>query len=217
MGYNRIDSTYSAEAGFVPRPGVQSFFPGIGFNFYPKNGWSAKHITQYNVGVDGDLTYGLNGQETDREVALYAGVGFKDQAFLGMAAYNEYIYLFEEFDPTNLYKDGTLPLPIGGYTNWGFRTEFTTGTSNNWQGNIEANSGSYFNGNIVSLEGRVAYRAQPVGLFSMLFSYRTESISQRPLPPPICGSLDLEWSCPFDAIYFSAHLSSTIHRPIISM
>jgi hypothetical protein len=171
MGYNRIDSTYSAEAGFVPRPGVQSFFPGIGFNFYPKNGWSAKHITQYNVGVDGDLTYGLNGQETDREVALYAGVGFKDQAFLGVAAYNEYIYLFEEFDPTNLYKDGTLPLPIGGYSNWGFRTEFTTGTSNNWQGNIEANSGSYFNGNIVSLEGRVAYRAQPVGLFSMLFSY----------------------------------------------
>jgi len=173
MGYNRIDSTYTAEAGFVPRPGVQSMFPGIGFNFYPKKGWAAKHVTQYNVNLNGDLTYGLNGQETDREISLETGMGFKDMSYVGVSGYNEYVYLFEAFDPTNLYKAGTEPLPIGGYTNWGVRGEYSTGTTNNWQGEISARAGSFYKGNITRIEGRLAYRLQPVGIFSVLFSYNS--------------------------------------------
>jgi Domain of unknown function (DUF5916) len=173
FGYNRVDSTYSAEAGFVPRPGVQSLFPGIGFNFYPKKGWAARHITQYNLGLYGDLTYGLNGQETDRDVSLRAGIGFKDLSYVGVSGYNEYVYLFSPFDPTNLYAVGTEPLPVGGYTNWGVRAEYNTGTTNNWQGELNAAAGSFFKGNITRIEGRLAYRLQPVGIFSVLFSYNS--------------------------------------------
>lgn len=154
-------------------------FPGIGFNFYPKKGWSAKHITQYNIGLNGDLTYGLSGQETDRAVSLDAGIGFKDLSELNASVYNEYVYLFEPFDPTNLYEAGTEPLPIGGYNSWGALGAYSTGTSNNWQGNIEARGGSFFKGNIVRIQGRLAYRMQPVGLFSILFSYNR---IQQPAP-----------------------------------
>jgi hypothetical protein len=171
MGYNRIDSTYTADAGFVPRPGVQSLFPGIGYSFYPKNGWAAKHITQYNTGVEGDLTFGLNGQETDRNISMYAGAGFKDQTFINISWGNEYVYLFEPFDPTNLYEEDTQPLPVGGYNNWGMSTEFASGTSDDWQGEVQVNAGSFYKGDIVRVQGRVAYRMQPIGLFSLLFSY----------------------------------------------
>lgn len=171
LGYLRTDSTYSSEMGFVPRPGVQSFFPGFGLNFYPKSGWAAKHITQYNVGVEGDYTLGLNGQETDHSQALYAGVGFKDQSYANIAVYNDYTFLFESFDPTNLYEEGTKPLPIGDYINYGVRSEYTSGTSHDVQGNVFVQTGRFFKGNIFTLNGRLAYRLQPIGLFSVAVNY----------------------------------------------
>jgi len=177
LGYNRIDSTYRAEAGFVPRPGVQGVFPGFGFQFYPKKGWAAQHVTNYRVGLNGDLTFGLNGQSTDRDVALTTGVGFKDQTFVEMSAFQSYIYLFEPFDPTNLGTADTL-LNVGGYTNYGFRAGYFSGTSYNLQGELNLRAGGYFNGDLLSVEGRVAYRMQPVGLFSVLFSYNQIQLPQ---------------------------------------
>ncbi|MEZ4894080.1 MAG: DUF5916 domain-containing protein [Saprospiraceae bacterium] len=171
MGYVSVDSTYTADAGFVPRPGVQSMFPGIGFNFYPKKSWQARHITQYNIGVDGDLSFGLNGQSTDRDISFYAGAGFKNQSYFSLGAFNRFVYLFEPFDPTNLYTPDTEPLPVGGYSNWGYNAEFTSGPSYAWQGAVEVNVGSFFEGNIVSVDGSLAYRAQPFGLISLLISY----------------------------------------------
>jgi hypothetical protein len=81
------------------------------------------------------------------------------------------VYLFEPFDPTNLYEEDTQPLPVGGYNNWGMSTEFASGTSDDWQGEVQVNAGSFYKGDIVRVQGRVAYRMQPIGLFSLLFSY----------------------------------------------
>jgi hypothetical protein len=171
MGFNRVDSTYSAEAGFVPRPGVQSIFPGIGIQLYPEKGWAAKHITNYSTGLDGDYTFGLNGQQTDRDLALYFNTGFKDQSNINLSVFNAYTYLFEPFDPTNLYEEGTDPLPVGGYAYSGLRMGYYTGTTYDWQGELELNAGEFYNGRRLSVEGRVAYRVQPIGLFSILYSY----------------------------------------------
>lgn len=171
MGYNRIDSTYSAESGFVPRLGVQSIFPGASWRIYPKKGWAAQHITNYTFGANGDLTYGLNGQHTDRESSVYFETGFTDQGYFNMGISNSYTYLFEAFDPTNLYEAGTDPLPVGGYTYSGFYAGYVSGTSYNLQGEISLNTGEYFNGNLFQVEGRLAYRQQPLGIFSVLYSY----------------------------------------------
>lgn len=179
LGFNRIDSTYRAEAGFVPRPGVQGVFPGIGFQFYPKKGWAAQHITNYRVGLNGDLTFGLNGQSTDRDLSLEGGVGFKDQTYVEVGAFQSYVYLFDKFDPTNLGRPDTDSLSVGGYTNYGLRGGYFSGTSTNLQGELNLRAGGYYNGDLLSVEGRLAYRMQPVGLFSMLFSY-----NQVRLPAP---------------------------------
>jgi hypothetical protein len=171
FGYNRTDSTYSAEAGFVPRKGVQSFFAGGSRNFYPKSGWAARNVAQYQVGANGNFVYGLGGQKTDRRITLYAEMSFSSLALINTAVVNEFVYLFEPFDPTGLYKAGTEPVPVGDYNTWGYHAEYTTGSSNDWQGAVETNVGSYFKGDILNVEGRLAYRMQPVGLFSVLWSY----------------------------------------------
>lgn len=180
LGYWRVDSTYSAEAGFVPRTGVQGLYPGIGFTFYPKRGWAARHVTRYTFGSEGSLTFGLNGKNTDRDLALYATMGFKDQSELNVAAFNGYVYLFEPFDPSN---SGQAELPIGGYNNYGVRAAYFTGTSNDWQGSVEVVYGGFFNGTLLSSEGLLAYRWQPVGRFSLQYSY-----NRIRLPEPYASS-----------------------------
>ncbi|MDO8365305.1 MAG: DUF5916 domain-containing protein, partial [Saprospiraceae bacterium] len=168
LGYMRVDSSYSADAGFVPRKGVQSLFPGIGWRIYPEKGWASRHITNYNVGAEGSLTYGLSGKNTDRDASIYVGANFKDQSYLGMAAFNTYIFLFNPFDPSNTEQ---AELPVGGYNNYGARVEYFTGTSTNWQGNVEVVNAGFFNGRIFSSDGLLAYRWQPVGRFSLQYSY----------------------------------------------
>jgi hypothetical protein len=168
FGYWRVDSTYFAEAGFVPRTGVQGMYPGLAWRYYPKNGWAARHITNFTFGTDGSLTYGLNGQSTDRDVSLYSKMNFIDQSAVNVAAFNGYTYLFEPFDPSNTGKE---KLPVGGYNNYGALAEYYTGTSTNWQGSVEFVYREFFNGNIFSSDGLLAYRWQPIGRFSLQYSY----------------------------------------------
>ena len=180
LGYNRVDSTYRAEAGFVPRPGVQSFFPGIGFQIYPKKGWAAQHVTNYNVGVEGDLTYGLDWKRTDQDLIAFAGINFKDQSFLRIGSSQTYIYLFEPFDPSNT---GQPKLSVGGYTNYRYRILYQTGTTRNLQGFCGFNAGEFFNGTIATLDGELTYRKQPLGLISMQLTY-----NQIRLPKPYAST-----------------------------
>ena len=167
-GYLLVDSNYTADAGFVPRTGFQSFFPGVGATFYPES----KRLNSCSVGIDGDLTYALDFQATDRDVSAYCTFYFKDQSSLGFALWNAYTYLFADFDPTNRYEAGTQPLPGSrGYAYSGARFSFTSSTSYNLQGNVQMNAGTYFNGNSFSFLSDLAYRWQPVGTFTLSCSY----------------------------------------------
>lgn len=168
LGYMLVDSFYTADAGFVPRTGYQDFYPGIGWIFYP----DSKHINNISTGIEGNLSYALDFQPTDRDVALYCTVNLKDQTSLNLALWNAYTYLFEPFDPTNLYRPGTEPLPgQQGYTYSGARFRFTSSTSYNLQGNLDVNAGQFFNGDRIGVQGEIGYRWQPIGTFTMSYSY----------------------------------------------
>ncbi len=168
LGYMLVDSFYTADAGFVPRTGYQDFYPGIGFILYP----DSKYINTVSLGVEGNNSYALDFQETDRDVALYCTVNLKDQTSLNLALWNAYTYLFEPFDPTNLYRPGTLPLEgQKGYTYSGARLRFTSSSSYNLQGNFDLNAGQFFNGTRVGIQGEIGYRWQPVGTFTMSYIY----------------------------------------------
>ncbi len=168
LGYMLIDSNYTAEAGFVPRTGFQSFFPALSFTFYPKN----KHINNWNIGVDGSLTYALDFKETDRDASVFCSVNLKDQTWINFVVWNSYTYLFEDFDPTNLAKPGTIPLSgMRGYTYSGVRARFTSSTSYNFQASADVQGGQYFSGHFARIEGELAYRWQPVGTFTLGYSY----------------------------------------------
>lgn len=171
-GYNRVDSTYSAEAGFVPRPGVQGLYTGGGIIFYPKRGWAGRHLANMRLGITGDQTFSLKGRETDRDIYLNHNFYFKDQSNLTIGVYNAYTYLFSDFDPTYLATPDERPLDgARGYTYNGFRGEYNSSTSFDWQTELSVTAGEYYNGHIFAANGRVAWRRQPYGTLSLLYSY----------------------------------------------
>lgn len=164
MGYVLVDSNYTADAGFVPRNGVQSFFPGLGYTFYPQN----KQLNSWQIGVSGDHTFSLDFQEMDREVTGYWSGVFKSQAILEAGISDQYTFLFNDFDPTNLYRAGELPLPGNrGYQYWSGYVNFSSSPSHNLQYNANTTFGGYFNGQILTVSSNIAYRLQPIGLITV--------------------------------------------------
>lgn len=165
LGYQLVDSNYTAEAGFVPRIGYQNFYPGMRRTFYP----NSKKLNTLTVGFEGSLTYALDFQETDRDVGVYISAEMKDQTWINFVVWNLYTYLFEPFDPTNL---DNIPLPDStGYTYSGARFRFNSSKAYKLQGGLDLTVGQYFNGNIVRVAGELAYRWQPVGTLALTYSY----------------------------------------------
>ncbi|MFN4079658.1 MAG: DUF5916 domain-containing protein [Saprospiraceae bacterium] len=167
-GYMLVDSFYTAEMGFVPRKGFQSFFPGLGFNFFPKD---AK-VNRWGAGLNGDLTYSLFWQNTDRRASAYLEAEMQDQSYASLRLTHEYTYLFEDFDPTNQYREGTSPLPANtGYNYQQFSVNYFRSRAYDLQGSAALSAGQYFNGHIVAVSGEVLYRIQPYGIFALSYNY----------------------------------------------
>lgn len=167
LGYLLVDSNYTAEAGFVPRKGYQEFYPGLGWTFYPQH----SIVNTLFMGMDGSLSRSLLFMETDRNLNANVNVGFRDQSRFSVGVYNNYTYLFEPFDPTNLYADGTLPLPIGGYTYSGWQSGYGSSSSHNLQGAVDVAASQFFAGKALSLAGELSYRWQPWGTFAVNCNY----------------------------------------------
>ncbi len=169
LGHFAVDSFYTADAGFVPRHAIRGLYPGMRFTHWPKN---SAHVRTVSIGTGGDLTYGWKGEKLDYGIDPNVSVEFKDQATIRAGLYLDYTYLYEPFDPTGgLIGPGEDKLPVGAYPSRGVNLEAGTGTSDNFQGSFRVETGSHFEGSKFISTGNLAYRVQPVGLFSMNFAY----------------------------------------------
>jgi Domain of unknown function (DUF5916) len=175
LGFVRIDSTYTADMGFVPRPGVQHLFTGLGWTFYPKK----SYINTLNIGTEGEWIFDLGFKPTDRDVSLSATAEFQDQASANAGVYHNYTYLFADFDPTNLNEAGTQPLPgARGYNYNGLFAEYFSSTSYNLQGSLALAGGGFFNGTFLSIDGELSYRIQPYGTIAMSYNFNRIRLPQ---------------------------------------
>ncbi|MEO6758782.1 MAG: DUF5916 domain-containing protein, partial [Saprospiraceae bacterium] len=179
LGYLLVDSNYTAEVGFVPRKGYQEFYPGIGWTFYPRH----SRINTLSTDINGSLSRSLFFVETDRNLNFNVNAGFRDQSGLSAGVYNNFTYLFEPFDPTNLYADGTAPLPIGGYTYSGWQGGYYSSSSHNLQGSVDFAASQFFTGKALSASGELSYRWQPWGTFAVNCNY-----DRIKLPPPYASA-----------------------------
>ena len=96
------------------------------FNFYPKKKWQARHITQHNIGVDGDLSFKLN--DTTTAIFVFTPGPVLRINLTSLGAFNRFLLSFLSLSIlTNLYTPDTEPLPVGGIFKLGYNAEFTSG------------------------------------------------------------------------------------------
>ncbi len=175
-GYNHIGRNYTAETGFIPRRGIQTGFLRGGYNIYPKKN---KLLTQIDFGVEGNSTFLLSGKVTDAANSVNVKLYQANGATFEWSLNEDYTYLLDPFDPTNLYLSGTSPLPAESayryrYTNF----EYTGTRQHDIYGSANIELGQYFNGHKQTLSGDVNYRWQPYGIFTVAGVYNRVALPE---------------------------------------
>src|SRR5690606_5400355 len=101
-----VDQEYRADLGFVPRKDILKNGNSATRRFYPKSGIVSNHSI---LGLA--LFYfkpRLNNQKTDHIYRATYEVNFRNQSVFNASFQNNFIYLFNEFDPTR--TPGAEPL-----------------------------------------------------------------------------------------------------------
>jgi len=161
-----VDSTYTAEVGFVPRKGYFNFNTFVGHLFFPKSGPVVSH------GPVGILNYYFdeNIRETDHQNILQYLINFRNRSSISLEGLNEYVQLLAPFDPTGTGKDS---LATGTKHRWNaFRFEYNSRPQSMFTYSGSGRYGGYYEeGTRISLTGELGYRFQPYVSLSSNISY----------------------------------------------
>lgn len=163
-----VDQDFRADLGFVPRRDIIKWGNGIRRIFYPNTGIFNTHGLQALT-----IVYwrpSLDYKKTDHSYSLTWDTAFKNQAVAEASFTNNYIYLTNPFDPTR--TPGGQPLPGGqGYHFNQIEYTYQSNNVNLLTYQVQGVVGRFFNGNIFSIGGQVAYRIQPWAQFTLGVNY----------------------------------------------
>jgi Domain of unknown function (DUF5916) len=168
-----IGKNFNAEVGYVPRTGIIQHPMTVNRFFYPK-GNAGKKINYISLGPDYNVVYdNFIKKITDWESGLYGKMLFQNSAEISVALVRwDYTRLFNDFDPTNKYAPGFNVLKEGtAYQYFSNRFGYKTDSRKMFTLDVKIRFGSYFNGNIRTVQSTVAYRWQPFGIFSADANY----------------------------------------------
>lgn len=164
-----IGKGYNPAIGYVPRNGYKRVSPSGMYFIYPKSRIINAHGPTFDMAIIWDDVYGY----TDHDYKYGYAITFQSQATFQMNYNNVYVYLFNDFDPTNSPKeDNAVKLPKGtDYTYGNVSVNYLSDPKKKVTYEFIALAGQYFNGQRQAITGVFNYRFQPYGLFSMDLSY----------------------------------------------
>jgi len=161
-----VDSSYTAEVGYVPRKGYFNFNTFLGYLFFPKAGPVVSH------GPVGKLNYYFDEKikETDHQNILQYLINFRNRSSISVEGLNEYVELLAPFDPTGAGKDS---LATGTKHRWNaFRFEYNSRPQSMFTYSAGGRVGGYYeDGTLATLTSELGYRFQPYVSLSSNISY----------------------------------------------
>ncbi len=163
-----IDDDFRSDLGFIRRTDI--FKPTVRAErvFWP----SSSSINNHRIGVFANTIWRptLDYQKTDHFARIGWEFQFQDQSELELEYFNQYIFLTEDFDPTDT-EDG-IPLPgnQGYYFDFaGF--EYQSNRAQVFAFSVESTYGNFFNGTRFSVGGGAVVRIQPKVQFRLDLNY----------------------------------------------
>lgn len=162
-----VDEDFRSDLGYIPRTGFFKSGNAATRNFYPQSGVINRHS------ISGMALFywnpDLDFKKTDHEFRLSWDAEFKDRSLLEVYYSNHYVFLIRGFDPT---RSGGVPLPSNeGYSFNQLTSTYESNQANLFTYNLETTIGQYYNGNVVTAGGELAYRVQPWAAFSVALNY----------------------------------------------
>ena len=163
-----VDRDFRSDLGFIPRKGIIKQGTSVGRTYYPKSG----KINSHNLRVFNFMWFlqELEYKKTDHNIWTFYEIEFKNQSKLELQSRRQYVFLIDEFDPTN--TDGGVPIPGDQdywFTEWGLSYE--SNISKPLSFISELTYGSFFNGTRFSFSGTGVMRVQPRFLLSLQWDF----------------------------------------------
>ena len=171
-----IDNDFRSDLGFIRRTDIIKSATGIERVFWPKEGFINNHGFQFFPIITWRPS--LDYKNTDRNIMASWSAELRNQSEFKLEFFGEYIYLTNDFDPTNTV--GSVPLPGNqGYKFNSFAITYESNAARKISFEGFAQLGGFFNGNLYSLESETTLRLQPKALVSLALNYNKIA-----LPPP---------------------------------
>lgn len=163
-----VDEDFTSDLGFIPRKDIFKIGNSVSRTFYPSRG--IINSNSFRLLSLRWLRPSLDLKQTDYQYSFIWTAGFKNSAILEAGVSNNYVFLLRDFDPAR--KPDGIPLPANtSYTFNQFEANYISNLGNLFTFNVETTLGQFFNGNIYSAGGQVAYRWQPWASFSLALNY----------------------------------------------
>ncbi len=160
-----VGEGYNPEVGFVRRTDYLRSNATVNRYFYPNSSFINRHGPGFDYDILGNQTYGI----TDWDLNILYNIDFRNTSEFRMRLRREYVYLFDEFDPTN-----TEGVPLPADSDYAYNliiARYESDRRKAFYFSASTRSGGYFNGSRLNLEGEIGYRFQPFGSITMNFSY----------------------------------------------
>ena len=153
-----IDEEFSSDLGFIPRKDIFKLANILEGRYWPEKG----KINRYRLQMFNVVTWrqNLDFLYSDYNFSLEGTAEFKSLERLQARFQKRFVFLTSEFEPTG--KDGAIPLPANtGYHFNSVALEFQSDQRKLFSFGIQPSYGEFFNGDRLSMEGRLNMRFQP--------------------------------------------------------
>ncbi|WP_139000913.1 DUF5916 domain-containing protein [Hyunsoonleella aestuarii] len=162
-----IGDNFNSDLGFIRRTDILKIDPQIRHNFWPKN----KKLQRHNISITPSFIWRpeLNFENSDYTIRTAWEGSFQNTSNFELEMFNNFIRLYEEFDPTN--KDEAIALPIGDYKYTNFKLQYRSDRRKVFSYSFTPTFGKFFNGELYGFSTRLNYRIQPFFNSSVQINY----------------------------------------------
>lgn len=160
-----VQEDYNAAVGFVRRTNYIQIEPELNFKFYPTQG----PLNRFNIRTSAEVLWRPGFGRTDHDMSLGVDGQFNNSARFFLNLSHNYVYLFDDFDPTGT---SSTPLKAGTSYNYvNFGGNIGTDSRKALSANFGPFVGGYFNGTRYGLRGSLRLRYQPKGQIELNYSW----------------------------------------------
>ena len=159
-----VGEGYDAQVGFVRRTNYYRASPEFQYFFYPSGA-----LNRASLSLELGQIWIPGTGKTDQDIQIETNLEFINNSRVEFSLNRQYIFLFDEFDPTGT---DSQPLPEDSeYTYYNFRASYNSDNSQLFSYRIRPYIGQYFNGMRYGTSGSINYRVEPYGSVSLNYNY----------------------------------------------